>query len=67
MVLVLRTLSFAAGMFILPLFLGYDGVLWAEPLSDGITGLLGLFYLWRMVSEIRSLVAAERAETACAG
>ena len=66
-VLVLRTLSFAAGMFILPLFLGYDGVLWAEPLSDAITGLLGIFYLWRMVSEIRTLVAAERAETACAG
>jgi putative MATE family efflux protein len=59
LVLVLRSLSFIAGMIIFPLFFGYDGILWAGPVSDALTGLIGLFYGRRMFVELKNKVALE--------
>jgi Na+-driven multidrug efflux pump len=55
--LLCRSLSFIAGMIIIPRFLGFDGVLWSGPLSDALTGLVGIFYARRMFSEIKKKVA----------
>jgi putative MATE family efflux protein len=59
-IFLLRSLSFIAGMIALPPVLGYDGVLWAEPLSDAVAGALGFGYGLRMRREIRENAAAER-------
>lgn len=57
--LLCRSLSFIAGMIVLPRFLAFDGVLWAGPLSDALTGLVGLFFARRMFVEIKKKVALE--------
>jgi putative MATE family efflux protein len=57
--MIVRSLSFIAGMIILPPILGFAGVLWAGPLSDGLTGLIGIFYGRRMYVEIKKEVARE--------
>ncbi len=54
-----RSFGFIAGMIVLPAFLGFDGVLWAGPLSDLLTGLVGVFYARRMYKEIKKEVASE--------
>jgi putative MATE family efflux protein len=59
LVLVFRSLSFIAGMIVLPIFLGYDGILWAGPISDALTGLIGGFFAWRMFKELKNKVACE--------
>jgi putative MATE family efflux protein len=61
-VLIFRSLSFIVGMIVFPIFWGYDGILWAEPLSDALTGLIGLFYGRRMVIELKNKVALEAQE-----
>ena len=55
----LRCFSFIAGMIVLPPILGFDGVLWAGPLSDLLTGLVGALYGKRMLVEIKKRVALE--------
>jgi putative MATE family efflux protein len=57
--LILRSLSFIAGMIVFPPLFGYDGVLWAGPLSDALTGLVGLIYARSMLIEIKNKVACE--------
>jgi putative MATE family efflux protein len=57
--MILRCLSFIAGMIGLPLILGFDGVLWAGPFSDVLTGLVGIFYGRRMFVEVRRKSAGE--------
>jgi putative MATE family efflux protein len=57
--LLCRSLSFIAGMIVIPRFLGFDGVLWSGPLSDALTGLVGIFYARRMLEEIKKKVASE--------
>ena len=59
LVLILRSLSFMAGMIVFPIFFGYDGILWAGPLSDALTGLIGIFYGRRMFVELKNKVALE--------
>jgi putative efflux protein, MATE family len=63
-VLIVRSLSFIVGMIALPPFFGYDGVLWSEPLSDAVTGILGCYYGLRMFKEIKTNVACEHSDTA---
>jgi putative MATE family efflux protein len=57
--LLCRSFGFIAGMIALPPFLGFDGVLWAGPLSDALTGLAGVFFARRMFKEIKKKVAHE--------
>jgi putative MATE family efflux protein len=57
--LLCRSLGFIGGMIALPRFLGFDGVLWAGPLSDALTALVGMFYARRMLAEIKKKVASE--------
>ncbi len=57
--MILRCITFIAGMLILPPFFGFDGVLWAGPMSDALTGLVGIFYGRRMLGEVRKHVALE--------
>jgi len=57
--LLCRSFGFIAGMIALPPFLGFDGVLWAGPLSDALTGLVGVFFAMRMFKEIKKKVAPE--------
>jgi Na+-driven multidrug efflux pump len=57
--LLCRSLSFIVGMIALPPILGFDGVLWAGPLSDALTGIVGIFYGLRMFKEIKKKVASE--------
>lgn len=57
--MILRSLSFIAGMIILPPIFGFAGVLWAGPLSDALTGAVGLLYGRRMYVEIKKEVACE--------
>ena len=57
--LLCRSLSFIVGMIALPPILGFDGVLWAGPLSDALTGIVGVFYGLRMFKEIKKKVASE--------
>jgi putative MATE family efflux protein len=57
--LLCRSLSFIAGMIVLPRFLGFDGVLWAGPLSDALTGLVGIYFARLMYVEIKKKVAFE--------
>jgi putative efflux protein, MATE family len=56
-VLILRALSFIAGMAIFPIFWGYDGILWAEVFSDSLTCCFGLVYGRRMLHELKNKVA----------
>jgi putative MATE family efflux protein len=51
--MLLRCFTFIAGMLILPPIFGFDGVLWAGPLSDALTGVVGALYGRRMYVEIR--------------
>jgi Na+-driven multidrug efflux pump len=46
-------------MIALPPLLGFDGVLWAGPLSDVLTGIVGIFFAIRMFKEIKKKVASE--------
>jgi len=55
----LRCFSFIAGMIVLPPIFGFDGVLWAGPLSDTLTGLVGVLYGRRMFIEVRKNTAFE--------
>ena len=55
----LRCFSFIAGMVVLPPLFGFDGVLWAGPLSDALTGFVGILYGRRMFSEVRRQSASE--------
>ena len=59
--MILRCLTFIAGMIVLPPLFGFDGVLWAGPLSDALTGLMGLFYGKRMYVEVKRQTALEAA------
>jgi len=55
----LRCFSFIAGMVVLPPLFGFDGVLWAGPLSDALTGFVGILYGRRMFVEVRRQSASE--------
>lgn len=57
--MILRCITFIAGMLILPPIFGFDGVLWAGPVSDALTGLVGALYGRRMLVEVRKNVALE--------
>ena len=57
--MILRSFSFIAGMVVLPPIFGFDGVLWAGPLSDVLTGVVGVFYGRRMFVEVKKQVAYE--------
>lgn len=57
-VLVFRVLSFVVGMIVFPFFIGYDGILWAEPFSDILTGCMGVYYGKKMIHEFRNTVAS---------
>jgi putative MATE family efflux protein len=57
--MILRCLTFIVGMIVLPPIFGFDGVLWAGPVSDLLTGLVGLLYGRRMFVEIKKKVALE--------
>jgi putative MATE family efflux protein len=57
--MILRCLTFIAGMIALPPILGFDGVLWAGPLSDVLTGAVGLIYGRRMFVEVKKCVVRE--------
>jgi Na+-driven multidrug efflux pump len=59
--MVLRCFTFIAGMIILPPIFGFAGVLWAGPVSDALTGLVGIFYGRRMFVEIKKRIAIESA------
>jgi putative MATE family efflux protein len=59
MAMILRCFTFIAGMIALPPIFGFDGVLWAGPLSDVLTGLVGVLYGRRMFIEVRKKVARE--------
>jgi len=57
--MILRSFSFIAGMIVLPPIFGFDGVLWAGPLSDILTGFVGILYGRRMFIEVKKQVACE--------
>ena len=57
--MITRSFSFIAGMLVLPPIFGFAGVLWAGPLSDCLTGVVGLIYGRRMLVEVRGHVARE--------
>ncbi len=57
--MIMRCLTFIAGMIVLPPILGFDGVLWAGPLSDALTGIVGALYGRRMFAEVKKRVALE--------
>jgi putative MATE family efflux protein len=57
--MITRSFSFIAGMIILPPIFGFAGVLWAGPVSDALTGLIGIFYGRRMFVEIKKKMAIE--------
>ncbi|MDP3177962.1 MAG: MATE family efflux transporter, partial [Spirochaetaceae bacterium] len=59
--MLIRSLSFIIGMIVLPIFIGYDGVLWAGPVSDVLTAALGLVYSLKMRNEIRRACREEEA------
>ena len=57
--MIMRCLTFIAGMIVLPPIFGFDGVLWAGPLSDVLTGIVGAMYGRRMFVEVKKRVALE--------
>ena len=46
-------------MLALPPIFGFDGVLWAGPVSDVLTGLVGVLYARRMFVEVKKNVALD--------
>jgi len=59
--MLIRSLSFIAGMIVFPIFMGYEGVLWAGPVSDVLTAALGAVYSLKMRNEIRRACREEAA------
>ncbi len=57
--MITRSFSFIAGMLILPRIFGFAGVLWAGPLSDCLTGVIGFIYGRLMLKEVRKNTALE--------
>ncbi len=57
--MILRCFTFIAGMIVLPPIFGFDGVLWSGPVSDALTGLVGILYGKRMFVEIKKNVVFE--------